>query len=168
MIQGKPIIENTLEKLEAIFEDIIIITNNEDELRDYKHIRMACDIYHNKGPLGGLHSAMANTDRKAVFLVASDMPELNSKVIRYILENYERQAFEALIPQYQGHIEPLHAVYGREIFERLDDFIRNTNDYSIREFLKLVDEKYLLIDKIKDIKNPFLNINSADDLQKWY
>ena len=168
IIDGRPLIERTIKVLEEVFNDIIIITNNESELSDYRHIRMSGDIYHNIGPLGGLHSALANTDRKAVFLFGCDMPEINANIIRYVADSFNKLECEVLIPDYKGYIEPLHAIYNRNIMERLENFIKTTDDYSIREFLKLVDDKYLVIESIKGNKNPFININSPEDLQKWY
>ena len=168
IIDGRPLIERIIAVLEKVFNDVVIITNNVNELSDYRHIRMSGDIYHNIGPLGGLHSALTNTDRMAVFLVASDMPEINADIIRYIAESFSKLKCEALIPDYKGYIEPLHAIYDRNVLERLENFIKATDDYSIREFLKLVDDKYLVIENTKGDKDPFININSPEDLQKWY
>lgn len=168
IIDGQPLIKRIITVLEKVFNDVIIITNNENELSDYRHIRMSGDIYHNIGPLGGLHSALTNTDRKAVFLVASDMPELSAETIKYQVKKFEECKCEALIPDYKGYIEPLHAIYDRNILERLENFIKTTNNYSMREFLKLVNDKYLVIEGIEGDKNPFININSPEDLQKWY
>jgi len=168
IIDGQPLIERIIKVLEEIFNDIVIITNNESELIDYRHIRMSGDIYHNIGPLGGLHSALTNTDRKAVFLVASDMPEINADIVRNVTDSFIKLNCEVLIPDYKGYIEPLHAMYNRRILGKLENFIKTTDDYSIREFLKLVDDKYLLIENIEGDKNPFININSPEDLQKWY
>lgn len=168
LIEGRPIIERTIEVLGSVFNDIIIITNNKAEFEDYKHIRMAGDIYHYKGPLAGLHSAITNSEKEAVFLVASDMPGLSLSTVEQVAMNFEKMECEALIPVYKELIEPLHAIYSRTVLVRLDDFLRSENKYSIREFLKLVDAKYLEIDDGGGQINPFFNINSPEDLQKWY
>jgi len=168
IINGRPMIEKTIETLQAVFNDIIIITNIRDEFSSYKNIRIAGDIYHNLGPLGGVHSALKHSDKEAVFVVAGDMPELSAETIKYQVKKFEECKCEALIPDYKGYIEPLHAIYDRNILERLENFIKTTNDYSIREFLKLLNDKYLVIESIEGDKNPFININSPEDLQKWY
>ncbi len=164
IIDGRPLIERTIDVLKAVFYDIVIITNNKEEFRSYMHIRKAGDIYHNLGPLGGLHSALKHTDREAVFVVASDMPELSADIIRHIIRRYEDTECEALIPEYNGHIEPLHAMYNRNILHSLESFIEKGSGYSIREFLEIVDDKYIMINDSKKVKNPFLNINSPEDL----
>lgn len=168
IIDGRPLIERTIGVLQEVFSDLIIITNSREEFKKYDYIRMAGDIYRNIGPLGGLHSALVNTDREAVFLVAGDMPELSSSTIRHVANTYEKTKCEALIPVYKGLMEPLHAIYSRRVLSRLEDFIKSGAKYSIREFLHLVDDKYLEIEAKEGAVNPFLNINSPEDLQKWY
>jgi molybdopterin-guanine dinucleotide biosynthesis protein A len=164
IIDGRPLIEKTIKTLQAVFNDIIIITNTKDEFSKYKHIRMTGDIYQGIGPLGGLHSAILNTEGEAVFVVACDMPELSADIIRYIIREYEDTDCEVLIPEYNGHIEPLHALYKRNILNRLESFIETGRGYAIREFLKMVDDKYVIIGDNGKVKNPFLNINKPEDL----
>jgi len=166
IIDGKPIIENTINTLKDIFNDIILITNNKDEYSEYKHIRMAGDIYPNIGPWGGIHSALTNSKSEAIFVVAADMPKLFAGMIRYIMNSFEGSEGEVLIPLFKGDIEPLHAVYKRSILKRLEGFIKQDCGYSIREFLKTVDERYIRVDDIVEGSNPFLNINSPEDLDK--
>ncbi|MDT8401387.1 MAG: molybdenum cofactor guanylyltransferase [Bacteroidales bacterium] len=168
VIDGKPIIEKTLEVVRSVFDDVLIITNNRTEFEEYDYVRMAGDIYHKKGPLGGLHSALTNTDKEAVFLVAGDMPELSVSTVSAVALNFRNTECEVLVPVYKGLIEPLHAVYSKTVLARLDDFLKSENKYSIREFLKLVDDKYLEIEERSSEINPFRNINSPEDLQKWY
>ncbi|MBN1387963.1 MAG: molybdenum cofactor guanylyltransferase [Bacteroidales bacterium] len=164
IINGRPLIEKTMETLQAIFNDVIIITNQKDAFSKYKHIRMTGDIYQGIGPLGGLHSALSNTEGEAVFVVASDMPDLSADIIRYIIEKFEDTDCEVLIPEYNGNIEPLHAIYKRNILNRLESFIETGSGYSIREFLEIVNDKYVMIDDAGKVKNPFRNINRPEDL----
>ncbi|MFO7853412.1 MAG: molybdenum cofactor guanylyltransferase [Bacteroidota bacterium] len=168
IINGRPLIERTLDILQDVFSDVIIITNSREEFKKYDYIRMAGDIYHNIGPLGGLHSALTHTEKSAVFLVASDMPELSASTIRHVAKSYEEIKCEALIPVYKGHIEPLHAIYDKSLLSRVEGFIKSGTKYSMKEFLHLVNDKYVEIEEKDGVINPFLNINSPEDLQKWY
>lgn len=166
LIDGRPVIERTIEVLEAVFSDIIIITNNESEFSAYKHIRMAGDIYHNRGPLGGLHSALSNTDKDAVFLVASDMPEISESIIRRQLSEYAISERDALLPYHSGLLEPLHAVYGKSLLKALDRYLAESDKYAIRDFLKGHKVKYFDIADIEK-QNVFININTQEDLNAY-
>jgi molybdopterin-guanine dinucleotide biosynthesis protein A len=166
LIDGRPVIERTIEVLEAVFTDIIIITNNESEFAAYKHIRMAGDIYHNRGPLGGLHSALSNTEREAVFLVASDMPGINESIIRRQMAEYAENECDALLPHHGGLLEPLHAVYGKSLLKALDNYLYESDKYAIRDFLRGYEVEYFDLADIEK-QNVFININTPEDLDAY-
>lgn len=165
-VDGRPIIEMTLEILEAVFTDIVIITNSENEFSAYKHIRMAGDIYHNRGPLGGLHSALNNTGKDAVFLVASDMPGISERIIRRQLAEYAESECDVLLPSHRGLLEPLHGVYGKSLLKALDRYLAESDKYAIRDFLKDRKVKYFELADIEK-QNVFININTQEDLDAY-
>ncbi|MDZ7738013.1 MAG: molybdenum cofactor guanylyltransferase [Bacteroidales bacterium] len=166
MIRGKVLIEQTLDKLETIFDDIIIITNNRSEFADYKHIRMYGDIYHGKGPLGGLHSALTNSDKNHVFLLASDMPDIDPGLIKRMLCEYTGNECDALLPSHGGFIEPLHAVYRKTILPSLNTYLIMSDRLAIRDFLPLFNARYFELQDIEK-RNVFSNINSREDLDSY-
>ncbi|MBW1613570.1 MAG: molybdenum cofactor guanylyltransferase [Deltaproteobacteria bacterium] len=166
-IRGEPIIEHTIRTLRFIFNDILVITNNPSEFNEYKHIRMAGDIYHNIGPLGGLHSALHNTHKEAIFMVASDMPELSVDLINNQLLEYIDHECDVLIPEMQGRIEPLHGVYSRNLLPQLENYLQTNDKYAIRDFLQNQRVKYFSVKNI-DKQNVFININSQEDLNRYF
>lgn len=166
VVNGRPIIENTLELFERIFDDILIVTNTPEQFSPYKRYRMVPDIYTGIGPLGGLHSALFNLDTDAIFMVASDMPWLSEELIIRMKSYFSESGSEALIPRHNGLDEPLHAVYSAGIKERLGKFLETTSSYAIREFLKLADVEYMNLDNVTASRNPFANINRPGDLEQ--
>lgn len=166
MIDGRPLIENTIRVLETVFDDIIIITNRKDELPGFKNIRMYADIYHNRGPLGGLHSALTNSQREAVFMLASDMPDISAGIIRRQLADFAGKQADALLPRHDNFIEPLHAVYRKSILPGLDKYLDESQKLAIREFLKQVSVDYFSISNIEK-QNVFININTQEDLNNY-
>lgn len=162
LINGKPIIARTLEVLNPIFDDILIVTNSKDQFSDYSNYKMVSDIFEKVGPLGGLHAALNSTSRDAVFMVASDMPLLSGEIITDMLEQFVSCNCEILIPRHNGLDEPLHAIYSRSLLERLDNFLNSSKQYAIRDFLKLAVVDYFAVD-IENV-NPFLNINRPADM----
>jgi molybdopterin-guanine dinucleotide biosynthesis protein A len=162
LISGKPIIARTLEVLNPIFDDILIVTNSKDQFSDYSSYKMVSDIFEKVGPLGGLHAALTATSRDAVFMVASDMPLLSGEIIASMLEQFGSCNCEILIPRHNGLDEPLHAIYSRSLLERLDSFLISSKEYAIRDFLKLAVVDYFAVDINNN--NPFLNINRPADM----
>lgn len=166
IIRGKPLIEHILGLLETIFDDIIIITNNKSELVDYNKISMYGDIYHDRGPLGGLHSALTNAGNDNIFLIASDMPDVNGDLIRRLLSQYSENECDAMLPSHNGQIEPLHAIYSKSILKLLDTYLTKSDSFAIRDFLVLVNLRYFEVSDIVK-RNLFRNINTQDDLDSY-
>ena len=164
VIDGKTIISRILDTLGEIFDDMIIVTNNPEEFIEYNHCTIIGDLFLNKGPLGGIHAAMKASGRDALFVVAGDMPLLDKNIITLQTEFYINNKCDILIPQINNNIEPLHGIYSMSLVGILEAFLQQSDNFSIREFLKLADVRYLLIEDSVRARNAFTNINSPDDI----
>ena len=164
VIDGKTIISRILDTLGEIFDDMIIVTNNPEEFIEYNHCKIIGDLFLNKGPLGGIHAAMKVSDRDALFVVAGDMPMLDKKIIIHQTEFYINNKCDVLIPQINNNIEPLHGIYNRSLAGILEAYLQNSDNFSIREFLKMADVRYFLIEDSAGARNAFTNINSPHDI----
>ena len=162
-VGGRPIIEKSTELLSHLFSEIVIVTNTPHLFAHIRGYRITGDIYRGVGPLGGLHAAMKATEADALFLVAGDMPFLSAALVKQLIESWKGSACEALIPSHSGNIEPLHAIYATSLLERLEEFISSQKRYAIRDFLTLVQTEYIEMDIGN--QNPFVNINSPDDME---
>lgn len=166
VVGDKPIIQKTLEIMDSVFSATLIITNYSQEFPAYNSYKMFEDIYKKVGPLGGIHSALTHSSAEAVFVVAGDMPGLSGKLIRQLSDYFLVSGCEVLIPSTDGNIEPLHAIYSREILDRLDAYLSAGNNYAIRNFLNDVKVEYLEISASEDHRSSFFNINTPADLEK--
>jgi molybdopterin-guanine dinucleotide biosynthesis protein A len=164
VIDGKTIISRILDTLGEIFDDMIIVTNDPEEFIEYNHCKIIGDLFLNKGPLGGIHAAMKASGRDALFVVAGDMPLLDKNIITLQTEFFINNKCDILIPQINNNIEPLHGIYNRSLVGILEAYLQQSDNYAIREFLKLADVRYLLIEDSVRARNAFININSPDDI----
>ncbi|GAB4285036.1 MAG: molybdenum cofactor guanylyltransferase [Marinilabiliales bacterium] len=163
-INGKTIIENTLDILKQVFNEILIISNKPEKYTAFS-LPVFTDIYRNLGPIGGIHSALHNTRLDAIMVFASDMPFLNKEFINYLIEYFYSVDCDILIPCSDKGIEPLHAIYRKSIIKKLDTFIKETNDYAISKLFPVVNTKFIKTDKYQ-AKLSFVNINSPEDIKK--
>lgn len=149
--------------LSTIFEDVIVITNKASDFPEDNFLKYA-DLIKEIGPLGGIHSALTNAPVcEAVFVVAVDMPFISEAIIREICDAYQNNKKDILIPIIKQDKEPLAAVYSKNILGKLNTYLKETSDYSIRSFLKIVNtEYYTLISNTVNIKS-FSNINTEND-----
>ncbi|HCY00576.1 MAG TPA: hypothetical protein DG754_10595, partial [Bacteroidales bacterium] len=91
---GITFIEQIIKNLSAEFRETIIISND-NEISKIMPCPIYTDIIRDKGPLGGIHSALTNALNPAVFIVSCDMPFVNTKVVDRINEQASIEDFEA-------------------------------------------------------------------------
>lgn len=164
VIDGKTIITRILETFGEIFDEVIIVTNTPGEFKQYSNCRITGDQILNKGPLGGIHSALKISENEDVFLVAGDMPLLEREIIVRQLDYYGDDNCDVLIPKIGHYIEPLHGIYRKTLLSTLEEYLKERNDYAIREFLKSVDTHYMHLGNSKKNRRAFTNINSPEDI----
>lgn len=166
LVGNRSIIQNTLDLLDSIFSRSIIVSNYSSEFKHLSDYEMVSDIYKKVGPLGGIHAALKSCKSEALFIVAGDMPSLSDSLIRKMTKYFLSADCEVLIPEFDKYIEPLHAIYGVSILEKLDQFLSQSHKYSIREFLKLAQVEYFDVRKAGLSNNVFANINTPEDLER--
>lgn len=100
-------IAHVLRELETLKIPTKIIANNSA----YKKFKLPVynDVIVDKGPMGGLLTAMENTRAEMVLLIACDMPFITAEAIEKLLNNAEKEQIIASISNQK--INPLFSVY---------------------------------------------------------
>src|SRR5271169_4482791 len=76
------------------------------------------DIYPGRGPLSGIHTALAASQAEWSLIVACDMPGVTAAFLTKMIERAERGKADAVIPAGPlGLPEPLCAAYSRHAFD---------------------------------------------------
>jgi molybdopterin-guanine dinucleotide biosynthesis protein A len=164
VIDGKTIISRIIDTISDIFDEIIIVTNRPDEFQEYNNYKIVGDKFLNKGPLGGIHAALKESEAEAVFVFAGDMPLLDKEIIASQIDFYNSNKCDVLIPQIDNYIEPLHGIYKKTLFRILEDYFEGNNGYAIRDFIRKTDVHYFQIEGSRKSKSAFTNINSPSDI----
>lgn len=161
-ISNETILERNIATLSPLFKEIHIISNHPEEFTQY-NIPVFTDVYKDIGPLGGIFTALQHTHCEAVFVFSCDMPFLSSELIKDVQDFFTGNNFDIVIPQLLEKIEPLHAIYSKEILLLLHEHIKGTDNYKIRLFFGKVHTAYYSIQNTEANKKVFLNINSPED-----
>jgi molybdopterin-guanine dinucleotide biosynthesis protein A len=181
-IKGRRIIELNIELLKGIF-DCVIISTNDPGLYFYLGVPMVGDIVKYKGPMTGILSALVTLEVPDIFVTACDMPFINPKLIRYIVDKWTknkenlslvtrhsslRGGWDAAIPVFDNKSQPLFGIYSRKVIRSMEETIKN-GSRSLREFLKKLDVLYISEDEVRTIDpegRSFVNINTLEDYEK--
>ena len=119
-VQGKRIIETTIELFRKHFNKIYLSTNT-PEFFFYLGLPMIGDLMHQKGPMTGIYSSLVSTGASELFVAACDMPFIQAGVLELILRNFQGQ--HALLPVFEGRLQPLFGIYSASLQEAMKEHI---------------------------------------------
>jgi molybdopterin-guanine dinucleotide biosynthesis protein A len=166
IIGGERIISSILNVIRPVFSEIVIVTNTPEAFPDIEGCIITGDHFLKRGPLGGIHAAMKASSKDAVFVFAADMPFLNSELILSQARNFVSAPSDALIPQFNRNIEPLHSVYRTNLVGKLEKFLSEGSDNMVRTFLDKLSVRFFDVTDNDSYIKSFTNINTPADYQK--
>jgi molybdenum cofactor guanylyltransferase len=165
---GVPLLTRIITELRRRFAEIVIVAAPESEgvlpaipgdvllLRDETQFQ---------GPAGALRRALETTKFDAAFACSCDLPLLDADVAVTLVEMLD--AFDAVMPEIGGRLQPLHAVYHKRCARALaamsargesrltaiaeEIVLRRVGEHKLREF----DPEL----------RSFVNINTPDEYQ---
>ena len=82
------------------------------------------DIFPERGPLGGIHAALRDSDRELNLVLAVDLPFVTPELLVYLIQRAQGSPCLAIVPRLQAGWEPLCAVYRREFAKVAEDALR--------------------------------------------
>jgi len=161
---GKSILQNTINVLHKIFPEIIIVTNQKETYLKF-NVQVVEDLIKESGPLGGIFTGLCYSVSKHNFVVACDMPFIKTALIRLLLE--ERKTYDVVIPEIDGEVEPLFALYSKNCIPVMFEHLQKRN-LKIREILGKLQVKKIGAKEIEQLDPEhlsFFNINTKEDLR---
>ena len=161
-IQGGRIIEAIYRQFSELFPEVLLVTNNPEQY-NFLPCRKVADIYPGLGALAGLHAGLHNAAPPYIFAVACDMPWLNNTLIRRLATL--RHAADVVIPQVENGLEPLHALYGKQCLQPMEEVL-SSGRRRIVSFFPQVRVRYFCQEQIAGIDptfDSFRNVNTPED-----
>ena len=166
-------IGNTLQVLDRVCDETIISFRDESQLRQFGTYvcgrKTVLDTISHAGPLAGMFEGFKEASGEYVFVVACDMPYLNSDVIDLLFRMAE--GHDAVVPvSTSGKKEPLHAVYKRvPMLYAMERSLREGDRFVMSPVMKMDDVLFPEAGDMNDIDKElmtFININTPQDLDR--
>jgi molybdopterin-guanine dinucleotide biosynthesis protein A len=164
-LAGKRLIEHVLERVRAISDDLFITTNAPHSLEDLQ-LPLISDEVPGQGALFGLKTALSAARHDHVLIVACDMPFLQPDLLDHMLSLIGRA--DVIIPQIEGHFEPMLAIYRRSACLPAIDRALAEHELRMISFFAYVNVlaiKPEVIEKFDPQRLSFFNINTPEDLE---
>ncbi len=162
---GETMLQNILNVLQKIFPEIIIVTNQREAYLKFG-LPVVEDLIKESGPLGGIFTGLCFSESKRNFVVACDMPFIKPALIRLLLQ--ESGSWDAIVPEVNGEVEPLFAVYSKNCIRVMFEHLQRQN-LKIRQVMGKLRVKKVgatEIDRFDPEHLSFFNINTPEDLKR--
>ena len=162
---GESILQKILKVLQKIFPEIIIVTNQKQAYLRFG-VQVVEDLIKGSGPLGGIFTGLCFSASKRNFVVGCDMPFIKPALIGLLLQ--ESGSFDVVIPEINGEVEPLFALYSKDCIPVMFEHLQRQN-LKMREVIGKLNAKRIgagEIDRLDPEHLSFFNINTEGDLKR--
>ncbi len=119
---------------------------------------MVIDRGTRRGPFGGLTAACEYLRAERIFAVAGDAPSITLDVLRVLAAAW-RPGDEVVVPEHDGRLEPLAALYDRAAFLRASRAAVERGSYALHAVLDAMAVRRVALPSAL-----FLNVNTLADL----
>lgn len=134
---GQPLLYHVLNALEAVCAERLVVARTEAPLPPMPpEARLIFDEFTPQHPLSGILTALRQASHPWVFVCAVDMPFLQPALIRWMFETYRDGSEEVIVPEYEGRLQPLHALYRRDAYKKLLPFLQGAPMPSLQVILR--------------------------------
>lgn len=159
--RGKSMVQHTLECLVEANLHAIIVANS-SYYHSFGHIVVG-DIVQQKGPIGGLLTALTHTSTEYVLLLSCDTPHVTAKLVNFVASQIDGN--DAVVPVYNGVSYPMCAAYSTNLKSVVQERVAS-NKLRMRDLVADVSSKFVDVTGIvpADV-NAFANFNSMSDFE---
>jgi len=172
LYKDKTLLQHVIDKVSNIFENSILISNNES-IHNLYHIPVFSDIIRGIGPLGGLHAALTYATGDNVCIVPCDMPMLEAKMLTHLV-TYKKEYGNIIYYEY-GKPQPLIGIYSKSLIQVIESIFLQLSNHNKEKSTKLrlleltKYEPFKIIEVTElDWYKPelFFNVNTLEDLKR--
>ena len=124
----------------SVCDETLISVNDKNKYQESKHLIVEDEI-REIGPLGGIYSCLKVCKNDYLFVCATDMPFLESKIIYFIGEFFS-SSYDCFVIKSANKIHPLCAVYHKNCIPIIEKMIEAGN-YRLMDLLGELKVKYI-------------------------
>jgi molybdopterin-guanine dinucleotide biosynthesis protein A len=157
---NKPFIEHIIDAVLPISSAIHLITNSSEY--DYLKYDTIKDVINDKGPMGGIYSALVHSETDMNLILSCDIPLISKTMLRELIERHN-SSFDVSIFEETNRVHPLIGIYSKKVLPMLKIRI-DANELKMMHFVS--NSKHQLIWIEDENKQQFQNINSLLELQE--
>jgi molybdopterin-guanine dinucleotide biosynthesis protein A len=162
--EGQPLISRALALAKTVVSDVRILGSPE-KFRAYAMV--VEDEFPNHGPLGGIHAALRCSTADLNLILAVDMPFVETRFLKYLLDQANRHSAMVTVPRAGGGWQPLCSVYRRPFA----DLAQTALEQGHNKIDPLFDRTEICVIEEHDLEREgfsaemFRNLNTPEDVR---
>jgi molybdenum cofactor guanylyltransferase len=164
-LAGKTLVQRACE-FAAFVADSVSLVGPAEKLSLFG--RVIPDTHPNRGPLGGLYSALSATQTDLNLILAVDLPLLTKDFLLNLRALAEREPAMAYVPRVGGRLQPLCAFYKTNVAVEAERLLTSGLNKLEALFdnvsLRVIEEDE--IQRLGGSPEMFLNVNSPEDYER--
>jgi molybdopterin-guanine dinucleotide biosynthesis protein A len=157
-LRGKSFLQHCIDNSLIISNSVYIISGKKAHIAD-NQIKSFQDFIPDKGPLGGIYTALEIAQTPLIAIMPCDMPFLKSIIYQNLYHNLVKQRPIAAV--FRQRIQPLVSIWPKSISQKLKNYL-STNQTQVYKVLQKLNVQKFHISAEAEI---FLNINTRKDYQ---
>lgn len=164
---GRPLIAHTVNRLAQVCREVLVVA---DRIERFLNLDLPApivsDFLEDTGPLGGIYTALGSMRFSYGLVVACDMPFLNQQLLLH-MASLPRD-YQALVPEFQGRLHPLHAIYAQTAFPVIDDFLQG-GGRQVMALLDRLEVRRLNEEHVRSLDPQgyaLFNLNTPEDIEQ--
>ena len=158
LFQEKPFIEHIVQAILPITDQIKLITASKEY--DYLPYEKIQDIIQDRGPLGGIYTALTHTETEFNLILSCDIPLISNELLKELISKHTKEAGITVFAT-ESRIHPLIGIYSKNILPVVKEAIE-ANELKMMDLLAKTPHQIIKIEESENF--PLTNINSADEL----
>ncbi len=126
-------------------------------------VTLVHDQVADQGPVGGIYYGLCSIQTDAAFVTSCDAAFLNLDLIAHLVSQIPE--YEAVVPYWEGRLQPLHAVYRRGVAPRLASQLAR-GELRLTDLFDHVPTRRIDADEIRRFDpngDSFFNMNTPED-----
>ncbi len=164
-LDGRPLLARSLELFGRLFGASLLVVNDPAPYAGFE-VPTVADLLPGHGAPGGLHAALRAAASEWVFAAGCDMPFLSAGGIALLAAR--RAGALAVVPRWEGRLEPLHALWSRRALPLVERALIE-GEPSLQRLAALVGAEVVEPDAWREVDpegRAFANANTPEEASR--
>ena len=161
--EGKGFLESAVKLLQDFDVEPVIVTRKEADYSSIINVPILIDQIPDRGPLGGIYTAMVAFRETKFLVLTCDMPGVSLEALSQILTEDEPDNALTVFQTPDNRVQPFPGIYSPELFPKINAMILGS-DLSMYRLINSILNKKIL--PWNGEATSFTNINTPEEFSK--